>query len=241
MQYALISDVHGNFDALESVLSEIDALSPDEVICLGDIVGYGAEPARCMAEIRGRDMPCVAGNHDHAVAGIASIEYFNPAAKRSVFWARSVLSGADIDYLAGLPLVLERDAITCFHGSLNDPAEFNYILSALQAMASFSLLSKPAGFFGHSHVPVSFVEEGDSVVAVCEETFQIPDHGKALINVGSVGQPRDNTPLASFATYDTESRRAEIHRIAYNVEAAAQKIVDAGLPESNAYRLVVGR
>jgi predicted phosphodiesterase len=241
MRYGFISDIHGNFDALEAVLAALDDLGCDEVLCLGDIVGYGAEPSECLAEIRARNIATVAGNHDFAVAGRSPTEYFNPDALDSVLWTRGRLADEELKYLAELPLVLERDGFLCFHGSLRDPEEFNYILSSFEAMACLALLPKPMGFFGHSHVPISFVEGSDNLEAVCESSFPIGDGRRGLVNAGSVGQPRDSVPLAAFCTYDADARRVETHRVPYAVDEAVKKILAAELPERNAYRLLVGR
>ena len=241
MKIAVISDIHSNYDALSAVLKQIDALSPDAVYCAGDIVGYGAQPAECVRALRERGIPSVAGNHDFATAGITPVEYFNDDAQRSVAWTRAVLAADDIAYLRDLPLVLEQDDFLIFHGTLAEPESFNYILSLQEADAAFALLDRPIGFFGHSHAPLSFLRTGDAIVPTLSEELSLVGIPQALINVGSVGQPRDFNPLAAFAVCDLAARSVRLERVAYDIAAAAQKILDAGLPEASAQRLYQGR
>lgn len=241
MLIAFISDIHGNYDALEAVLAEIDRGTPDETICVGDIVGYGAEPARCIAELRDRNIPSVAGNHDFAVAGTASTEFFNPDAVASVLWTRVVISGQDVQYLRDLPLTIERDLFVATHGALANPDAFAYVLSVADLRACFDLLAHPVAFFGHSHVPIAFLAQDGNLSSAKSSEILISQDTRTLLNVGSVGQPRDSNPLAAYALYDTETRTACIHRVAYDVKAAMKKILAAGLPDSNAYRLGIGQ
>ena len=241
MLYAIISDIHANYDALQAVLKEVDDLSPDQIICLGDIVGYGAQPAECVQEIRSRRIPTVAGNHDFAAAEQTAIDYFNPEARRSVHWTRSMLGKDDIEFLQSLPLVLHYDQVTAFHGTLTDPKAFDYIVSPYDAASSLSILTTGAGLCGHSHLPGIFLQYDRTISYHTGGEVTIPPAATALINAGSVGQPRDSTPFAAFATYDTDARLARIIRTEYDTDAAVQKIIAAGLPEMNAYRLIIGR
>jgi diadenosine tetraphosphatase ApaH/serine/threonine PP2A family protein phosphatase len=241
MRVAFIGDVHGNYDALEAVLKDMDSMAPDAAWCLGDIVGYGAEPKLCVEAVRGRSMPVVGGNHDYAVAGTGSIEYFNPEAREGVLWTRSELDAAEHEYLASLPLVHRADGFLAAHGALAEPAAFEYILTMYDAAISFDYLDCEFGFTAHSHCPMTFLHTGDELHAVVEPKVAVAEGVRAIVNVGSVGQPRDGVPLAAYAIFDVDKREAEIRRVEYDVERAAQKILDAGLPEMNARRLIVGR
>lgn len=241
MRFVLLADIHGNFDALQAVLAEVERYHADATFCLGDIVGYGAEPERCMAEVRERRIPCIAGNHDFAAAGTTELSFFNAEAKESVLWTRSQLSAEELRFLADLPLVRDEAVFALAHGSFVAPESFEYVLNALDAAVSLERMKKPCGFVAHTHVPGAFVLEGNLISVRQEETFRVPDGSAALINVGSVGQPRDTNPMAAYALFDTESRSVDIRRVAYNVDSAAQKILAAGLPPINAYRLYLGR
>ncbi len=241
MLAAILSDIHGNFDALEATLADVDGQSPDAIYCLGDLVGYGAEPAECLNTIRQRGIFCVAGNHDFAVADTTSTEFFNSDAKRSITWTRSMLGSDAISYLRELPLTSVQNGLTLFHGALVNPDAFDYVLTTSEAQASFDLLSTPVGFFGHTHVPYAFLQ-ADGTVGQCGAEFdRLPANARALINVGSVGQPRDENPCASYMLYDSETGRTQLRRIEYRIDLAAQKILEAGLPQMNAYRLILGR
>lgn len=241
MRVAVLGDIHGNFDALSAVLSEIDSEGIEAIFCVGDIVGYGAEPSECLAEVRGREIPTVAGNHDYAVVGHVSHEYFNPEAGETVLWTLSVLSDDDKAFLSDLPLVFEHEDFSLVHSTLVNPGSFDYILTVADAAASFDALRKRCAFFGHSHIAGAFFREDKTVVPVEEAQFTLPTDGKALVNVGSVGQPRDGNPAAAYAVCDPESGLVEIRRVPYDVDTASRKIVEAGLPRVNAYRLFLGR
>jgi len=241
MRHAFIADIHGNYDALEAVLAEIDRSEPDAVYCLGDIVGYGAEPLRCVDAIRERAIPCVVGNHDLAVADALTTDYFNAAAKESVRWTREKLGADEIGFLCSFPLQRECESFTVLHGALPNPAAFDYILTTRDAALSFAALKHRCAFTAHTHIPITFLANKDDVTGMMLESVALPEGNRALFNVGSVGQPRDGMPLATFATFDSEEARLSIVRVSYDVEEAAQKILDVGLPSMNAYRLLLGR
>jgi len=240
MRYALMADVHGNFDALEAVMQDVRAEQPDHVFCLGDIVGYGAEPAECIKLVRDNSILCIAGNHDFAVTGAVSTELFNPIATASVEWTRQVLCDEDITFLSQLPLEYKNEVFMLTHGAPEVPAAFEYIITMEDAVRGFAGLDRPISFQAHSHVPITFVLNGGYASLVPERAFTIEDGCPAMINVGSVGQPRDSEPAACYALFDSSARSVSIRRIPYDVDRAAGKILKAGLPESNAYRLFLG-
>ena len=240
MRYGILSDVHANFDALESVITDLEGESIDKYVCVGDIVGYGAEPDLCVNKIRELTVACVAGNHDFATIEKTNIEFFNAYAKEATLWTRNKLTEADKQYLKDLKLVEEVDDFTVVHGTLYAPALFDYIQTTFDAYLSLQVLKSNLCFVGHSHVPISFFLD-DAVTYSVEPEVELKPGVKAIINVGSVGQPRDDNPKAAYAIYDSEQNKVWIKRIEYDIEAAAKKIVDAGLPEILGERLKYGR
>jgi len=241
MRVVLLADIHANLDALLAVLDEISRIRPDLVLCLGDIVGYGAEPRQCVEEVRSRGISAIAGNHDFAVVGRCELSYFNDEARQSVLWTREALGQEERSYLGALPLTYEGEAFRAVHGSFNLPEAFEYVLNPAQAYASLQSLGRGLGFIAHSHIPLSFVKNGGLISPTLDRRIQLAEGEVALVNVGSVGQPRDADPRACFALLDTERRCVELRRVEYDVERAAEKILAAGLPPMNAFRLYLGR
>lgn len=241
MRYGLYSDIHGNLEALETVIQFFQEQKVDKYLCLGDIVGYGANPKECLQKVIELDSLIVAGNHDYAIAGNIDITYFNPFAQQAVLWTREQLEDEQIKFLGNLGLVHElEDTLTLVHGSLNFPEMFDYIQSIHDALLSLEILNTPVCFYGHSHVPIAFIEK-ERVTYCLDTKIKIEENEKVLVNVGSVGQPRDGNPLASCAIYDDEEKVVEIHRLEYDIETAIEKIISAGLPEVLGERLRYGR
>ncbi len=240
MRYAILSDIHANYDALEAVLKELEKENIDEYVCVGDIVGYGAEPDRCVDKIKKLVVACVAGNHDFATIEKTNIEFFNTYAKEATLWTRNKLSEEDKQYLKDLKLVEDVGDFTVVHGTLYAPALFDYIQTTFDAYLSLQVLKSNLCFVGHSHVPISFFLD-DAVTYSVEPEIDLKPGVKAIINVGSVGQPRDDNPKAAYAIYDTEQSKVWVRRAEYDIEAAAKKIMDAGLPEILGERLKYGR
>lgn len=238
MIYGVIGDIHSNCDALESVIHELQQAHVDKVLCVGDVVGYAAEPARCIDLVRELNCTVVAGNHDYAVVGKFPSNYFHSDAREAVLWTARHLSDGYMDFLKNLPLVEEVDGITIVHGSLNHPEFFDYIRTAVEAQLSFDLLKTPICFFGHTHIPLVIYLEKEIIRVDKGPVFDLKKAEKALVNVGSVGQSRDWDLRASCAIYDTDKMTVEIRRIKYNINSAVQKIYSAGLPAVNALRLM---
>ncbi|MFW6157866.1 MAG: metallophosphoesterase family protein [Planctomycetota bacterium] len=243
MRYAILGDIHANWDALAAVLRHMEDQAVDRCYCVGDVVGYGAQPGRCTRWVRENDVVCVAGNHDHAVVGKLDLGYFNYHAREAVEWTRRKLSIANAEFLAGLPLVKVVDDLTLAHGAVHEPENFGYIETVFAAQLSFHAMSTRIAFLGHSHVPIAFMETGaqDSVTYTQSTELELRHVTKAIINVGSVGQPRDDDPRACYCTYDSDAQTAELHRVEYDIESAQAKIRKAGLPEILASRLAIGR
>lgn len=240
MRYAVISDIHGNREALDTVLEKVELLGCDKIACLGDVVGYGADPGYCLDRIRDVCDFVVAGNHDFAALGKISIDYFNAHARQATLWTREQLSPDQRKYLESLPLVVIDDKVTFVHGSLDSPQLFDYIQTSYDAFLTMEQMQTKICFIGHSHVPITFLLN-DVITYSLDNTLELSAVKKSIVNVGSVGQPRDNNPLAAFAVYDDEREHVELHRIPYDVEKTATRILQAGLPEFLAERLKVGR
>ncbi len=246
LRAAVLSDIHSNRQALEAVLAAVEEAGVDEVWCLGDMVGYGAEPDACTALVRERADVCLAGNHDLAVLGALDIRTFSEGAAAAVEWTRENVAEATLDFLAGLDPAGSRERVGLFHASPRDPV-WEYVLSTEEADAGFEAMAERVGLIGHSHISLFFVRPpgarpgqaegaraGDGTVAEVAE-------GGWLLNPGSVGQPRDGDPRAAWMELDTAAWRARWHRLPYDIEAAAGAIRAAGLPVSLAERLEVGR
>ncbi len=237
---AVFSDVHGNREAFEAVLAFCRREAVTRYCFAGDIVGYGADPGYCIGVLRDLAASCVAGNHDAAALDRVEAAYFNPAARQAIDWTAAQLSGDDRRFLEGWPLVRE-EAFTLVHGSPARPQEFDYILSPYQAMKAFSAFSGRLCFVGHSHRPGILVEETDILRFDGAASLELDPERRYIVNVGSVGQPRDADPRACVCLYDEGNRTVALHRVAYDVARAAGKIRRAGLPAVLAERLFEGR
>ena len=240
MRYAVIGDIHGNLSALQVVLNDISENGVDCILCVGDIVGYGANPNICVELVREMCDGIVSGNHDCGVAGTMDMSYFNADARDAVAWTSERLSQGDLDFLADLPMTAQLDDIYVVHGSPRYPESFSYIQTLYDARLGFSGFDEKVGFMGHSHVPMIFMNT-DPVDYFMVSEFDLPRQRQILINVGSVGQPRDLDSRASYVLFDSEKRRVQLRRLEYDLDAAADAIREAGLPETNAQRLYWGR
>lgn len=243
MKYAIFGDIHGNFDALEACLEHMKSEGVERHVCLGDIVGYGAQPGACVEAVRGLTNTVIAGNHEYAVMGRINLDFFNAYAREAIEWTRGRLSKEEKDYLGELPLVERLDEFTVTHSTLHAPEAFGYIESLYSAHLSISLLDDQTCFVGHSHIPVIFVLDRaeKTITYTMVNELLLAGCQKALVNVGSVGQPRDENPHAAYATYVPSEGYVKIHRVPYDVERAAKKIREAGLPEILSSRLMLGR
>jgi len=209
--------------------------------CLGDLVGYGPDPRACAELIRQHADVVLAGNHDHAVVGLTDISLFNPYARAAVLWTRSQLTPVETSYLAALPVSCAWEGLCLAHSSPREPAMWHYVFSLEEAETNFHCFREPICFVGHSHCPAFFVQERPGRV-VCRQAPQLAiEKGKRyLINVGSVGQPRDGDPRAAYLIYDTRTARIELKRVPYDVATTQAKMARAGLPPFLIERLSVG-
>ncbi len=240
MRYAIFGDIHGNFDALEKVLQCAEKEKADEYICLGDIVGYGAQPVECVQKIKELGCICLAGNHDHAAIGKLDIDFFNLYAREAAVWTRTALGPDEREFLNGLGFVEHLDDFAVVHGSLHGPELFNYISTIFDADLSLEALDKKILFYGHTHIPLTFFDT-DPMTYTMDGEIPLGDGTRALINIGSVGQPRDEDPRACFALYDDSDELVRLIRVEYDVEKAGERIIEAGLPEALAVRLQLGK
>jgi predicted phosphodiesterase len=239
VRYGVFGDIHSNLAAYQAVLDALEEEGIEHFLCLGDIVGYGADATECVALTRELDPTIVAGNHDWAVAGKLGLEYFNTQAQAAIVWTRRVLSDEDIAWLGDLQLNRVVGDITLAHGTIHDPAAFEYMQTPYDAYLSFQELKTRTGFVGHSHVPVSFFE-GMPITYSVEKDIEFGDR-ICIANPGSIGQPRDQDPRAAYGIFDTETRVLQVRRAEYDIGATIGRILRAGLPVLLAERLRVGR
>jgi diadenosine tetraphosphatase ApaH/serine/threonine PP2A family protein phosphatase len=239
MRYGIISDIHSNLEALDAVLADTVQQHIDTFICLGDIVGYGANPNECVQRVRELTDQVIVGNHDHAAVGLTDISYFNPHAKRAVMWTAKVLSPEHSSYLTKLPFTAQADDLVFVHATASDPPAWNYLFSSQMALAEFEAFHGRCCFIGHSHQPVTFSLESRALPQRTEVLVCSP-HGRYIINVGSVGQPRDGDPRACYAIFDDHKNQVQLRRVTYDVQEAQRKILQAGLPPVLAVRLAHG-
>ncbi|HUE40359.1 MAG TPA: metallophosphoesterase family protein [Chthoniobacterales bacterium] len=240
MRYAIISDIHSNLEAFEAVLADADDNKCTDFVCLGDVVGYNANPHDCVDRVREMECPIVKGNHDEQASLIESSRDFNEMAEAAIQWTRDHLTGEDKNWLRDLKLQRQLQDFTIVHATLDTPGQWGYVFNNLDAAASFTYQHTTVCFFGHTHVPVAFVRD-EGVQRQQIDKLRIDPGKKYFINVGSVGQPRDGDWRAAYCIYDVESNVVEQRRIKYDLAAAQKKIVDAGLPHLLADRLAVGR
>jgi diadenosine tetraphosphatase ApaH/serine/threonine PP2A family protein phosphatase len=246
MRVAIVSDIHSNRHAFEAVLDAVEAIGAEELWCLGDLVGYGAEPDACVALARRHAAVCLAGNHDLAVLGKLDISTFSETAAVAVEWTREHASEATLEFLRGLSPTGAREGVGLFHASPSDPV-WEYVLSIDQAEAGMDAQTQRLGLIGHSHISLFFTRadgggRGDAQGAQAGDGAGLAlESGTWLLNPGSVGQPRDGDPRAAWLELDTEALTAHFHRVPYDVATAAETILAAGLPSQLAERLGVGR
>ncbi len=232
MKYAIISDIHSNLEALTKALEIIDQRSVDEIICLGDIVGYGANPNECLALIRQGCSIVIKGNHDEALLNESITAHFTEDARLAIVWTRKRINEENISYLRTLSLSMEKDDLLFAHASPCYPEQWKYILEDTAAANALHCFSNPLCFIGHTHVPALFSAAG--------RVHSIMQGERFLVNVGSIGQPRDGNIDLSFGIFDTHNWSYENIRNPYDVETAARKILDSELPPRLGQRLLTG-
>ncbi len=244
MKIAVLSDVHGNLEALEAVLSRIDDLGCDTILSLGDAVGYGPEPRACVDILRRRAEVNLLGNHDAALTGATPLALFNPYARTALEWTRGVLDDEGVSFLSSRPVsaVHAGGEARLVHASPRDPEKWNYIATAADAAGAFPFFRERICFVGHSHVPLIVSRGKDGEGGLVDEEGTVLDGAlRYIVNTGSVGQPRDGDPRSSFAVFDTAGPAVEIHRTAYDVKRTQELMRAHGLPAFLIERLASGR
>lgn len=238
--FVICSDIHANFPALRTFISEIERIKASRVVCCGDIVGYGADPNECCDALRNRNIASVLGNHDQTAVHLRNPEYFNDIAKEAIIWTHRSLSKSNKEYLRHLPHTLREGDFLFLHASPCHPLKWDYVLTLSDARKAFACFDDWICFIGHSHQP--FAVEFDGAEVSCPEGLdvQLDRRKRYLINVGSIGQPRDRLPQFCFVSVDLGDLRLRFHRLAYPVEEAQRSILDAGLPSELADRLSYG-
>ncbi len=240
MRYAVLSDVHANLEALQAVLADA-ASRADALVCLGDLVGYGADPVACIELVAERAQAIVCGNHEHAVAGLIDLEWFNAYARAAAEWTRARLDDDHRTYLASLPLTAQIGDATLVHASPDRPDEWEYLLTPQDGFDAFGAFATRLCFVGHSHLAGvwSLGSSGPEHRAGAVD-LELERGRRYLVNVGSVGQPRDRDPRAAYAIWDVDRGTIVVRRVAYDITAAREKILRGGLPRFLADRLAWG-
>ncbi|MDD5044774.1 MAG: metallophosphoesterase family protein [Candidatus Omnitrophica bacterium] len=242
MRYGIFSDVHANIEALDAVTETYKTEGIDKYLCIGDIIGYAASPRECLARVFALAEGTVAGNHDFACAGLFNIDNLNPVAREAILWTAAQLGPGEKTRLKSLELTYQNEDLTLVHGSLSEPEQFYYLFEEGLARDSFAVQKTAVCFIGHTHIPATFVtDEHKNISYTRNNLIEIKPGNKYIINVGSVGQPRDGNPKACFCIYDTDKQSVSIKRAAYDIKKTQGKIIDAGLPGYLAERLSLGR
>lgn len=254
MRIGILADVHANLQALEPSLAWLDGQDVDEIVCLGDVVGYGGDPERCIELVRTRCSITVRGNHDHAVFEPALRSEFNDHARLAVERHAEILSQEERDWLASLPAVASRDQVALGHAGFANPERYPYVTDPVRAAVELGAMPGSVGFIGHTHVSAIFRASSDGSVeraapargeerredGLGETRVRLESSWRYLVNPGSVGQPRDRDPRAACAVFDTGASVLTLARIRYDIPAAQEAIVERGLPAFEASRLALG-
>jgi len=242
VKIGIYSDVHSNLEALETVLEALDRERVDRTLCLGDLVGYGPNPNECVTRVMQSADDILAGNHDHAALGLLSLRDFNNSAAEAMEWTWDVLTPVSAEFLGRLPLTVHLGKTMAVHATPDAPEEWNYIQKEADIVRNMEILETHVCFIGHSHIPVVFVrnEKGEILIQDASE-IRIREGSSYLINVGSVGQPRDGDPRAAYGIFDTEERCFRLKRLNYPVDRVQKKMVAEGLPKMLIERLGFGQ
>ncbi|PYL09904.1 MAG: metallophosphoesterase [Verrucomicrobia bacterium] len=240
MRFAIFSDIYANLEAFEAVVADARQRRCTQFVCLGDVVGYNANPRECIERVRELGCPVVKGNHDEEATLSASSERFNELAERAIQWTRDTLTEEDKEWLRSLPLQRQVHGFTIVHATLDTPGGWGYVFNNLDAVASFTYQRTAVCFFGHTHLPTVFIRD-QGVRQERTGHVHIEPATKYFINAGSVGQPRDGNWRAAYCIYDVENNLVELLRVKYDLATAQEKIAKAGLPQLLAERLAMGR
>lgn len=238
MRYLVIADIHSNLDALNSVLKEAEKIGFERILCLGDIVGYGAEPNECVELMRGSETICIMGNHDAAICDLVDLNWLNPHAKECILWTKSVLKKENKQFLCSLPKFFSTEFLLAVHGTPAKPV--TEYMNAYKAREALETAIEGLILVGHTHESFYYIE-GKVEAELIPRDKLIEFEGKRIVvNLPAVGQPRDGNPNAGFAILNFDEKTLQVKRIPYNINSAAKKIIEAGLPSIEAERLFKG-
>jgi diadenosine tetraphosphatase ApaH/serine/threonine PP2A family protein phosphatase len=243
MRYAILGDIHANETALHAVLEDVANIGVDRILCLGDLVGYGASPRATLQVLREIDAISIRGNHDEACCGLMESTFFNPSARAAATWTKDRLTSKEKQWLAELPLTIDLDECSLAHGTYDHAQEFRYLNSVDSALGSLKSMPRPICFVGHTHLPVVVVQTEhapESPSHTLSARIELADIRRAVVNPGSVGQPRDEDPRAAWGLFLPDEPSYELRRVEYDIEHEARKIRAAGLPSFLADRLHLG-
>ncbi len=241
MRFGFVSDIHSNLEAFQAVLADLEDKSVDQLICLGDVVGYGPRPNECVELVREKIDYTILGNHDAGAIGKTDIQHFNFYARQAIEWTREVLTPENYRTLSELPMKIILDDMTFVHATPEHPEEWDYLVDSQDAEPSFDAFRTHLCFIGHSHVPVAFCKEGTRLWSIRDQQLLIQPEIRYIINVGSVGQPRDGDPRACYGVFDAQTALFEYFRVPYDIAATQKDMQRAGLPDFLIRRLTAGR
>jgi len=242
MRLAFISDIHANLEALEAVLADIDKKGIDEILCLGDVVGYGANPNECAEIIAKRCKSVLLGNHDAVATNLLTTQHFNVHAKIAIEWTTQALTPSNRSFLAALPVSKTTDLLTMAHSTPYEPGMWYYITSLEEAAFNFQFFDTKICLVGHTHIPMIIVLDDEEIYVHPEKQISYKEENrKLLINIGSVGQPRDRIPDSSYGILDTDEMQFSLHRIPYDIAKAQAKMKKIKMPDFLVNRLAEGR
>ncbi len=245
MKIAIISDIHSNLNALKEVLKDIEKEGISSIFNLGDTVGYAAQPNECLDLVKEKCSLCIRGNHDAAVCDYMPYEFFNPFAIKAIDYTKKTISNVNMQYLSKLDLVQKTDDLVFVHSSPVFPDNWTYITNedaAEMVFMTMSMTTSKIVFIGHSHIPVIFKQKGGKVFEFTKPDYmELEEDEKAIVNVGSVGQPRDLDPRACYVIFDPDKKSVQYKRIEYDIDAAFDLIISNGLPPILAERLKRGK
>lgn len=242
MKLAIISDVHANLGAFEAVLAAIEREKCIKILCAGDLVGYGPDPVACVELARQKGLICVRGNHDDMMLNVGREERLRPEVRDAIVWTREQLDDETVAWLGNLPRTAQYAGVEVVHASHVFKPDWHYVVDSRSVMANFLFQRTSISFNGHTHLPLMALHHrGRKPKLLMLRDIVLPPNHRFLINVGSVGQPRDRNPHAAFVTFETRDREVALHRVPYDIEAVQKRIEQAGLPQNCAARLAEGR
>jgi predicted phosphodiesterase len=239
-KYAILGDVHSNLEALDAVLADAGQQGVTAFVCVGDIVGYNADPLACLDKIRSLAVVSVQGNHDYYCANHDDLDEFHPLAARVIDWTRRQLSDEHARFLRELKIQRSTVDFSIVHSTMDMPEKWGYVFDCLDAEAHFNYQTQALCFYGHTHLPMVF-EKQRSVTRGLYSRLELAVGKKYFVNVGSVGQPRDGDPRAAYVVFDARTRTVELRRVEYDICTTQEKILRAGLPDRLSARLQSGR